>query len=516
MNLGEVLAAFQGLSEAERASLTKQAAEAASKQIWFPNPGPQTDAYFCEADELFYGGQAGGGKSDLLIGLSLTAHQRSLVLRRTNKEASKLVDRYAEIIGTREGYSSQNGAWRIDGRLIDIGGCQLESDKQKYKGSPHDLIAFDELPDFTESQYTFLTGWNRSTEPGQRCRVVAAGNPPTTAEGLWVTIYWAPWLDRNHPNPAKPGELRWFLGQKEVDGPGPHEFEGKMVRARSRTFIPAALEDNPDLADTGYDSVLAALPEALRRAYRDGDFGVGLQDDPWQVIPTQWVRDAQARWTPQLPQGVPMCAIGVDPASGGPDDTVLAPRYDGYYPELIATPGKLTPLGSDVAGLVVARRRDDAKVIIDMGGGYGGGPYEHLIDNIGRDAVVAYKGAESTSKRTADQKLSFINVRSMAYWRFREALDPDQVQGSPIALPPDQKLVADLTAPRFKIGSRGIQITPKEELVAILGRSPDRGDAVVMAWHDGAKAMTHATLWRQDQRLNRNVTPKVNTGRRRH
>jgi hypothetical protein len=29
---------------------------------WAPNPGPQSDAYRCEADELFYGGQAGGGR----------------------------------------------------------------------------------------------------------------------------------------------------------------------------------------------------------------------------------------------------------------------------------------------------------------------------------------------------------------------------------------------------------------------------------------------------------------------
>ena len=29
---------------------------------WHPSPGPQTDAYFSEADELLYGGQAGGGK----------------------------------------------------------------------------------------------------------------------------------------------------------------------------------------------------------------------------------------------------------------------------------------------------------------------------------------------------------------------------------------------------------------------------------------------------------------------
>lgn len=53
--------------------------ERTAKSLWVPNPGPQTDAYICEADELFYGGQAGGGKTDLGLGLALTAHQRGLI-----------------------------------------------------------------------------------------------------------------------------------------------------------------------------------------------------------------------------------------------------------------------------------------------------------------------------------------------------------------------------------------------------------------------------------------------------
>src|SRR5690606_36015276 len=59
--------------------------------------------------------------------------------------------------------------------------------------------------------FTFIKTWNRTTTLGQRCRVVATGNPPTTAEGLWVIEYWGPWLDPRHPNPAKPGELRWYV-----------------------------------------------------------------------------------------------------------------------------------------------------------------------------------------------------------------------------------------------------------------------------------------------------------------
>ena len=73
--------------------------------------------------------------------------------------------------------------------------------------------------------------------------------------------YWGPWLDTTHPNPAKPGELRWFTTvageDREVDGPGPHMIDGEPVYARSRTFIRATLSDNPDLARTNYASVLA-------------------------------------------------------------------------------------------------------------------------------------------------------------------------------------------------------------------------------------------------------------------
>src|SRR5262249_17786968 len=136
---------------------------------------------------------------------------------------------------------------------------------------------FDECSDFTESIYRFVVGWNRSVDPGQRCRVIAGSNPPTTAEGLWVVRYWAPWLDPLHPKPALPGELRWFTtgedgADLEVDGPGPHIIRGEAITARSRTYLPGKPSENPDLTGTGYAAVLAGLPEELRRAYRDGNF----------------------------------------------------------------------------------------------------------------------------------------------------------------------------------------------------------------------------------------------------
>jgi hypothetical protein len=77
--------------------------------------------FLCEADELFYGGEAGGGKTDLGIGLALTAHKRSLLLRRINKDTVKIKPRIEEILGHDNGYNGQLQRWRLGDRQIDSG-----------------------------------------------------------------------------------------------------------------------------------------------------------------------------------------------------------------------------------------------------------------------------------------------------------------------------------------------------------------------------------------------------------
>jgi hypothetical protein len=492
MLLNEILARLDALPPEQLKEL--HAARAKEAPVWLPTAGPQLDGYQSQADELFYGGSAGGGKTDLIVGLSLTQHSRSLILRRTNKEASKLVERYVEVLGHRNGWNGQQQVWHLpDGKVIDIGGVQHEDDKQKYKGTPHDLIAWDEVSDFTETQFRFINTWNRSANPKQRCRIVCAGNPPTRPEGLWVLKYWAPWLDKNHPNPAKPGELRWFTtvdGQDcEVEGRGPHNIDGEMVEARSRTFVPARLEDNPDLARTNYAAVLAALPEELRAAYKDGRFDVGLKDDDWQCIPTAWIEAAMQRWTPTVPDGVPMTAIAVDVAPGGGDQRVIAPRHGGYYPKLdvareVDKDGRLT------ASAVVKIRRNNCPVVVDLGGGWGGDTTIALKDN--GIEVVAYMGLAPSAATTRDGKLRFYNTRAADIWKFREALDPGQEGGSAIALPPDPELKADLASFRWELTPQGIKVEPKEKIKDRIGRSPDKGEAVVMCLAPGDKAVRRA------------------------
>ncbi len=359
MQLDELLTRFGALEPDAKQAVLAEANAILGDPVWVANVGPQSEAYYCEADELFYGGQAGGGKSDLLLGLALTAHERSLILRRVHRDVGSLVDRTAEILGTRSGYNGQTHIWRRPaGRTLEFGGCQYEHEKERYKGRPHDLKAFDEVSDFSESQYTFIIGWNRTTIEGQRCRVVATGNPPTKPEGLWVLKRWAAWLDPKHPHPAKSGELRWYTtddngNEIEVDGRGPHRIEGKPVYARSRTFIPAKVTDNPDLVASGYQAMLDALPAELRAAYRDGNFQAELRDDEFQLIPTAWIRAAMDRWQADGWNKYAMTAMAVDPAGGGADATEIAWRHGGWYAPLITVRGPET--GSCATGATDAR-----------------------------------------------------------------------------------------------------------------------------------------------------------------
>jgi len=518
----KAMAAFRALPPSQQQQIREKAKASKARKPFIPNPGPQVQAYHSLADVLLFGGSPGGGKSALEIGLALNEHHRSLIVRKNFTDLDGLIDTAKKLVGSDRDFvgGSRPKYKKRDGGVIHFAGLASDGGIGGHQGVDHDLICIDEAAQIPEAQARLLMGWLRTDRPGQRCRVVLGSNPPLDSTGEWLNVYFGPWLNPTHPRPAKPGELRYFLptedgADRECSKDDTTEIDGIVIHAQSRTFIPSKFTDNPHYDAKEYAKTLAGLPQQVRDILTTGNFMLARKDDPWQVIPTDWIRQAQARWKPEPPRGVPMCAIGVDVANGGDDNTVLAPRHDGWYAPLVAVPGRQTPTGSDVAGLVVSRRRDHATVIIDLGGGYGGSPFERLKEN--EIEVVGFKGAEKSNRRTQDGKLGFVNKRSEIYWRFREALDPDQPQGSPIALPDDPELVADLTAPTFEIVPRGIQVIPKEKLVAQLGRSPDRGDAVVMAWCEGGKMMTHYEQWRADQRVGGKIhrTPAVSLGPRR-
>lgn len=497
------------------------ARELKRRRPWVPLPGPQSQAYESEADITGYGGAAGGGKTDLLAGLVLTKHKRALIVRREKAQTEGVIQRLEEIVGNKDGFNSQKAIWKLPlgaGGIVEFAGLDNPGDERRWQGRPHDLKAFDEATEMRESQVRFIMGWTRTSDPKVRPRVLLTFNPPTTAEGRWVIAFFAPWLDKKHPNPALPGELRWFTTIKDkdvevpdgrtfvfdADGERVYDFDPKaykpedIIRPKSRTFIPARLTDNKFYMATDYMSQLQALPEPLRSQMLNGDFSAGIEDSVWQVIPTRWVEIAQARWSKpaRLPE---MDSMGVDVARGGKDSEVIARRHDMWFDEPIVTQGEDTNSGPKVAGRVVAAARDHAVIHIDVIG-VGASPYDFLND-MGQQ-VVGVNVAEKSGATDKSGRLSFANQRSELWWKMREALDPDANTG--IALPPDPRLLADLCAPCWSLQGSRIQVESREQIVERIGRSPDFASAYCLALLETPK-MRH--MMRTHNRAARDYDP---------
>jgi hypothetical protein len=243
---------------------------------------------------------------------------------------------------------------------------------------------------------------------------------------------------------------------------------------------------------TGYRATLQALPEPLRSQMLRGDFQAGRSDNPWQLIPTAWVEEAMTRWQPRQAKGV-MTSCGLDVARGGLDRTAAARRHGSWFDELVCVPGVATKDGPAGAGFVIPLLRNGAAVCIDAIG-VGVSVLDFLNGN--GVATVPVVGSEGSTGFDKTGNLRFRNKRAEMYWRLREALDP--TADDPIALPPDKELKAELLAHRYKPISMGmeagIQIRTKDELKEVLGRSPDKSDAVAMTFVDRAQMTTHNSV----------------------
>src|SRR5688572_419026 len=303
----ELLELLPFLTEQEQDEIDKLVAPLPTKtqgDLWQPNPDhadgtPNTQrlAYESTADVVGLSGTAGWGKTDLLLGMAANKHRRSVIFRRVFPNLRSVIERSREIFNpdgsnhSKDSFNESLHRWTIEGgrKMLEFEACQYEHDKYKQRGRPRDFYAIDEAPEFTKTIVDFITAWNRSTDPNQHCQVFLAFNVPSDDAGGWVIDYFLPWIaflfpqKFTHPNPAKPGELRWYatVDGKEVEfeSGDPVQVGDEKIYPRSRTFFFGTLLDNPHY-DEKYISLLQAQPEPIRSQLLYGNFAVETAADP--------------------------------------------------------------------------------------------------------------------------------------------------------------------------------------------------------------------------------------------
>ena len=335
----------------------KSAPTVSPTPVWAPQPGPQTEAITADwCPELFYGGAAGGGKSDFLLGDFLqdvtryARHWQGVLFRRTYNELEDLLRRSREI------YPASGAVWHEqaktwtwpNGASLRMRYVERDVDATRYQGHQYTWIGWDELTQWaTDYAYRFLRARLRSAHDVPTKRIRAAANPGGVGHH-WVKAYFV--------DPA-PG------GFTPIDSP-----QGKRI------FVPARLRDNQILlnSDPSYAERLRGLSsDAMVRAWLEGDWTVieGAYFDCWRYdrhvvepfkLPEAWSRFRSMDWGSAKPFSVGWWAVVSDDYYHGerliPRGALV--RYREWYGAASANVG-LKMTAEAVAGGIAEREKGE-------------------------------------------------------------------------------------------------------------------------------------------------------------
>jgi hypothetical protein len=215
--------------------------------------------------------------------------------------------------------------------------------------------------------------------------------------------------------------------------------------------------------------------------------GEFAKEDENAVIPLAWVEQANERWRAIMDQVANsvdyvlpnFSSMGVDVARTGLDHTVYAFRHDLVVTELeYHTMQDTVETAGQVVKHLASKGLGEGVAIIDVNG-IGAGVVDQ-VRNAGFN-VVAFNAGNKTEMVDISGEVGFLNARAAAWWNMRELLNP--ANKFDVALPDDDILTGDLTAPTFKYTASGrIQVESKDDIRKRLGRSTDAADAVVQAF----------------------------------
>lgn len=249
MSLGKI--DWSALSRSEWAELEKLLTPKMTKYI-VHTPYPKQAAFMLlDVKEAFYGGAAGGGKSDALLMCALqyvdVPGYSAIIFRKTYADLVKpgaLIDRAKEWLApwtkTKEVHWSEKEKKFTfpSGAVLQFGYLETPNDRFNYQGGEYQFIGFDEVTHIAEINYRYMFSRLRKLKDVDiPLRVRAASNPPDDGDD-------AEWVYNRFVNPE--------------------------TREKGVVFIPAGMDDNPYLDVEAYRESLEALDPVSRARLRDG------------------------------------------------------------------------------------------------------------------------------------------------------------------------------------------------------------------------------------------------------
>jgi len=252
----------------------------------------QTEFLLRNELEVLYGGAAAGGKSDALLMAALQYHwvpnYAALILRRTYADlalSGAIMDRSLQwLSGSDAHWNSSGHKWTFpSGATLTFGYLESERDKYRYQSAEFQFIGFDELTQFTESQYSYLFS---------RLRRLKNIDVPIRM--------------RSASNPGGVGH-EWVKARFKIDAGGDPE----------RPFIGAKLDDNPHVDQQAYEEALGKLDYVTREQLRHGDWTITDSGGIFFEPKIYSIKNPDLLKNPDLSKCV--CYAACDPSEGGAD-----------------------------------------------------------------------------------------------------------------------------------------------------------------------------------------------------
>jgi phage terminase large subunit-like protein len=258
-----------------------------------PQPGPQTDFLLSDADVVFYGGAAGGGKSwalllDALTRAMATPGWTGLVIRRLRESMKVKGGIWSEALRL---FAASDAAFNHSELSITWPNGSSLTFRQAlhnpglFAGPSYDWIALEEMQELDIDVLILALTRLRSTKV--RPVVRATMNPKRGHK----VIKWLAWYlgSDGEPDRSKSGGVRWFCRRADTDafafGATAAEAEAAAVVAAGRplsyAFIPSLLRDNPALAlaDPDYENRINLQGRVRAAQLGKGNWYVGGDDD---------------------------------------------------------------------------------------------------------------------------------------------------------------------------------------------------------------------------------------------